>query len=543
MGKKHKVDIKLDSLHMDQFRKSNQKVDGWSNIYTRQGVVGKDKRTGSALIADPHLSADDNRILFRSGFGRKVVEIPVDDMVREWFTITGDPEGKINQYLFNELKGKLEIRNALTWASVYGGSIMLMGLDDGASGDKALEQPLNEENIKSFKFLKVYDRYQCTWNTADLYYDPTKENFGQPEFYRITPLEPVSVAQFRVHESRVIRFDGPTTDDFVKSSNNWWNDSIYQGIFRQLRDLNHAYSSVYNIMDDFVQVILQIENLQNMIAAGQDELIKTRMNIIDMGRHVMNTIMLDGKENYSKETSSATGLDKLLIEAQQALSAVTGIPMTRLMGRAPGGLNASGDSDESIYYDKISSKQETNMLSQMHRLVYLVQKTKEGPTKGVEIPDWSITFNPLKQMTLKEESEVKKLNSESDVNYISSGVLDPNEVREQRFSGDKYGTEIQVEGKLENDDNSGDPNTGGEKWNEDPSNSPNNDVFSQGTIALAGTTSIVENHSHAYIISDNVRYNGSTSKNKDHIHQIINGEIQPAGKDDHIHELEILEDE
>lgn len=503
-----------ERIRLDIQKKSIERQDGWTNIYTRQGTSGIDKQTGARLTKDLRLTEDDNRNLYRGdGFGRKVVDRPVGDMVREWFNVTNDTDGAINNFLINELDAKKHVRSALTWAKVFGGSLVVMGIDDGS---KDLEAPLNENNIRSFGFLRVYDCHRVQWVSSDLYSDPAHPKFGEPEFYSINPLQPTGTSLFRVHESRVLRFCGVHTDDKTRSENNWWEDSVYQAIFEQLHNLNGAYFSSKNIIDDFIQIILQIDNLQQMIAAGQDDLVKQRLNIIDQGRHIMNTIMLDSKEQYSKEASSVSGLDKLLQEFGQALSAVTDIPMTVLMGRSPAGQNSTGDSDIQLYYDNISDKQENEMLQSMNRLVFLVQKTKEGPTKGKEIDGWSIEFNPLWQLSEKEIAEMKKVTAESDAIYINWGVVDPREVRDARFGGNEYSSELQVDGDVDLD-------------------TERNDSHS---FALAGVTSTIDQHNHDYVITDPMRGIGHTSPSgKDkHVHQILNFEIQSMN--DHTHELQ-----
>lgn len=426
-----------------------QRFDGWANLFTGRGNAKYDNTMSDKLVTEDTLTESDNRVLYRSGFGRRIVDRPASDMTREWFKISGDTDGAINKFLINNLDAKTKFKEAITWANVFGGSIIVMGIDDGTRVENPLEEPLNENNIQSVDFLRVYDRWRAVVSSEQYYNEPGHAKFGQPQFYRVTPLEPVSVESFLVHESRVLRFDGPLTDALIKSINGWWNDSIYQLVFRQLSNLDSAHRSVRSILDDFIQIILQIDNLQGMIAGGQEDLVKKRINILDMSRHVMNMVMLDSKENYSKESSSVAGLADLVQEISQAVSAVTGIPVTLLFGRSPAGMNSTGDADIRLYYDEIANRQQEKIVPQLNKLISIVMRATEGPTKGKEIEDWNTSPNPLWQPTEKEIAETKKITSETDEKYILNGVLDPNEVRDARFGGESYSSEIQVEGDLE----------------------------------------------------------------------------------------------
>ena len=98
----------------------------------------------------------------------------------------------------------------------------------------------------------------------------------------------------------------------------------------------------------------------------------------------------------------------------------------------------------SRYYDMITALQEDKMLEQSERLVYLIQISKEGPTKGQLIEDWSIVFRPLRQQTEAEKVKMRKEQAESDDKYINNTTLTANEVAMSRFGGDEYNIETKL---------------------------------------------------------------------------------------------------
>jgi len=433
----------------DRIKSTFQKVtDGWGNLLTGMGIKGRDSAASNMIGSSDTLTESQNRNLYRTDFGAKIVNRPVDDMVRNWFDITNDTDGDINKFLLNDLCAQEFFKKGLSWGNVFGGSIIVMLIDDGAQGEDAIEQPLNETSIKEIKGLRVYDRHQINCNTTDFYTDANHPKFGTPQFYRITSLSSTQTTLFRVHESRVLRFDGPLTDEKIRITNRGWNDSIYQKGSKALGDLEGTYSAASSIINDFIQSVLQIDNLQMMISSGQEAVVKKRMSIMDLSRSVLGMFLIDSKETYSKTASSVGGLNELMQEFQQRVAGVYNIPMT-FMGRSPGGLSATGASDIQLYYDEIRNQQRIQMLKQVQRLVNLTMLSKLGPTNGKIIEDWSISFNPLEEPTEKEIAETRKLNSETDMNYINSGVLDPNEVRKIHFAGSEYSNDILVEGDLD----------------------------------------------------------------------------------------------
>lgn len=425
--------------------KKSFSFDGWKNLFTGQGVTGKDKQLANQYVRGLKLSDTTLDNLYRGdGFGKRIVNLINGEIVREWFEVIGDTDGEVNKYLFN-LKAKKYCGKALRWADVFGGSALVLGLNDGGQ----FKDPLDLNSLKGIEFMRVYDRRRVTWTHQDLYSDPNDKRFGEPQYYDITPVNNTATVLYKVHESRLILFDGRDVTDQVRVENNGWGDSIYQSVFEQLSNLNGTYFSVKNIIDDFIQTIIKLNNLEELLAAGEEGQIRTRMEIMDLSRHVMNTVFIDKDEDYEKKSSTITGIPDIVGKFESALSAVTGIPITLLMGQSPGGLNSTGKSDIQQWYDKISAEQEERFLTAAERLVYLAMMSKEGPTKGKPIDGWGVEFNPLWQSTDKEICETRKTQAESDAIYLDRGVITPEEVAESRFGGNEYSFETVLDESID----------------------------------------------------------------------------------------------
>ena len=155
-------------------------------------------------------------------------------------------------------------------ARLFGGSICMMGVDDGRRGDgrKILMSPLNEETIRSIGFFRVFDRRQLTWTTADLDDDPTSLNYGKPEYYTVMPrLEGFDMSTpFKVHYSRVLRFIGEELPEEEALKRRGWGDSSLQAVYTRLRGFAGALKATEDILDEFIVGILTIKNLQDLIA-------------------------------------------------------------------------------------------------------------------------------------------------------------------------------------------------------------------------------------------------------------------------------------
>lgn len=407
--------------HPGYFR--GTRADGWNNVFTGQGMKGIDRSEHAGFARRNPLDPETLRAMYRSnGLIRRVVDLPAKEMTRAGFIIHEDPEGLV-QARFQELHIHKKVRDMLRWASLFGGSLGVMGADDGQPFDR----PLNEKRIRNLHFLHVFHRWRVTWNWGDLYGDPRHPKYGQPQWFEVTP---VWGLPFRVHESRCIKVDGLPVDDLSRFENNDWGDSTVEACYEEFRDMGSAYGATRIILEDFIQAVLSMKGLSALIEGGQEEIIKKRLKILDNSRHVLHTLLLDADgEQYQKHASSVAGLADLLDRFAQKASAVTGIPVTLLMGQSPNGLNATGDGERSNWEDDVKDKQEEILQPAYERLCKVVFLARDLGFGGVEPEGWEIKFNPLRQLSPKEKGDLDSTRATTAKIYIDAGVLDPMEVR------------------------------------------------------------------------------------------------------------------
>jgi phage-related protein (TIGR01555 family) len=442
MATKTQLEQEVRGLRRD-LKKAERRADGWANLLTGMGVAGYDKRLATKFDAGKVLRESELNDLYRTdGFARRIVNVVADEMTREWFTVANDPDNVIVEAL-NDIRAKTLINRSLRWDRLHGGALAVLLISDGSTD---LEKPLNENRMKLLEEIRVYDRWAVQWTSAELYDDPNNPKYGTPEIFTVNP-RLGDLGTFRVHETRTLFFDGADLSDTDRQCNQGWGDSVITNAYRQLRSLGSVYNSVETILDDFIQAVLSIENLQDLIAAGKEDLVKKRMQILDMSKSMLNTMLIDTREKYEKSASTVTGLEGVIEKFASALSAVTGIPVPLLMGENPKGLNAAGTSESSIrsFYDMIASLQESKLQPSIERLVSLMQRCKDGPTKGKELKDWAIVFNPLWQPTLKETVETRKAQAETDKIYLDAQVVTPEEIRTSRFGGESYSHEMSLD--------------------------------------------------------------------------------------------------
>lgn len=418
-------------IRMDEQTSEAVNTDGWQNVLLNLGNRG-DATARSKFARMLRLDKQTLSDLFAGdGLGKRVVTLPVDDAIREW--IEGDDNLKLE---LSRIGAKKEIKEAAYWSRLFGGSLVVALLDDGMDFD----QPVNPEQIRRVMELRTYDRHRVTWTTADVQSDPASPNFGRVEVYTV---QPITGGTYRVHASRCWRFDGLALPEEDRQRNQGWGDSALQAVYNALMNYGNTMLASANIIRDFVQAVLGVKGLAEMIRAGEEKNVANRANIIDLTRSVANLVMIDADgETYDKKASSVAGLADLWDRFALHVCATTGIPATKLIGRSPSGLNATGEGDQSNWYDVVREYQTDEIQPAIQWLVDLLEAQRDWrDTDRPETMDWN--WPALDQPTEAEWAQVKKTNAEVDQVYMQANAgIDPEYLYYLRFGQGEYRAEI-----------------------------------------------------------------------------------------------------
>lgn len=445
----------------DPMQYARQRLDSWFNALTRVGLnVHKNAFTfqADARLADQTLEDLYNQ----DPYAAVICNIFPEEATRQGFALKlGSAEVETaTMARLNALGGVEKLKEAWTWARVFGGGAVFVGADDGQDP----REPLREDAIRSVRFLTALDKRELV--PQAWYRDPLDARFGEPRTYRFVRNGGGGGSDTReVHESRIIRFDGAVTTRRERARNNWWGLSELQRVYTCLQQFNGAYASTSTLMQELSQGVLSIRNLANLLVQDKNDALKKRFEAMDMARSIGRSVLIDADgEKYERVESAAfSGLPDTIDRFMFYLSGASTIPVTILMGQAPAGLNATGDSDVRNFYDRTRTKQQTTLKPKLLRLVDLLLLAKDGPTRGQLPASRGVEFAKLYQMTPSEEANLRKTVAETDGINIDKGITTADEVAVSRFqpSGWSMETTIDLDArKAAMDADASDPTTG-----------------------------------------------------------------------------------
>ena len=421
---------------MSIFETVMKRVDSWVNQITGVSATGGRNAftfTGSGAIDDGTLTDlyEENPIIAR------IVDAVPDEGTRQGFSITGldTAQSSLVNGLLDDLGLGAAVAEAWAWGRLYGGALIFVGADDGMPVDT----PLDADRVRALRFLRVVEKQYAF---PDRYVnDPTSATHGDVERWRFHDPETGRVSL--VHRSRVIRFDGVRTSLRRRRRNNGWAHSEVRRVLTVLSQYEGGWASALTLLNDASQGVFSINDLFAMLASDKNDLLRKRLQFMDETRSVSRSIMLDANsEKYERvETGTLAGLPGVLDGLTLKLAQAARIPVTILMGQAPAGLNATGDSDIRWFYDRIRTEQINVLKPRLERIVRLAMRAQ-----GVTEPEsWGVNFASLYQLTDSEKTDMRSKQSAIDVAYINAQVLTPEEVRASRFRPEGYSTETSID--------------------------------------------------------------------------------------------------
>lgn len=353
---------------------------------------------------------------------QNVVGLMVDDMLREWYKLGGS----LSPDYLDELARVERVTNVreklsegLRWGRLYGGAAGLI-LIRGQEG--MLDQPLDLETIMpgSFAGLYILDRWCGITPDMGLVTDMSDPDFNLPDYYMVNNAEGRIVA--RVHHSRIIRFTGRDLPYLERIAELYWGESEVEALYKDVVAHDNVSANMAALTFRANINTMEVQNLEQLFSLGSVEQQRRFWNVMQAQSVMMSNFgfQLVNKGDQMKNTQyTFTGLQEVYESMCLNLCGASHYPMTKLFGRSPAGMNATGESDLKNYYDYVDTLRESKLRPVLEKLLPVMAMSAWGA-----VPDsMEISFPPLWTPTAKEVAEIAKAKAETIVSVFQAGLL------------------------------------------------------------------------------------------------------------------------
>lgn len=399
-------------------------LDAFTNVLARLGAGTPNLLEGTEYSLQ-RLSRDFNQLnaLYReSWIIRRIIDVIPSDMLKNWITITSGLDPDVEKRLSLTLRRTQlidKLKRGMQWGRLYGGALGVMLVKhQGYDLSQALQ--LDWIMPGDFAGLLIFDRWNGVNPSSELIEDISDPDYGYPKYYTVT--DPAGGGSVKIHHSRVIRFTGNTLPFWEEIAEMQWGASVVESIFDELRKRDNVSWNIAQLTFMANIRVLKMQDLGQLLAAtdneSQAELLRTleaqNMLLNNMGMQVMDAA--DGLETHQYTFG---GLADCYQQFIMDISGAAEIPVTRLFGRSPSGLNATGESDLQNYYDMIAEKQESYLRPILNKVLppFIIS------TLGSLPDDFDFEFDPVAEPSDKERADLAKCGTDNVVAAYNAGLI------------------------------------------------------------------------------------------------------------------------
>lgn len=399
---------------------------GIGQVY--QWAAGAAGHEAMAFLGFPNLALMAQRAEYHNP-----ASIIAGECTRKWIEFTaraGDDKAdrlaKVEE-AFSRLHVRSAIKRMVELDATMGRAHLYIDTGLGGADDEALATPLLLERetlpLGALKGVRVVDP---TWVYPNRYNStqPLRDDFYRPETWFVMGQE--------VHRTRLLTLVAHELPDMLKPAYAFGGLSLSQMAKPYVDNWLRTRQSVSDLLHSFTVWVLKTD-IGQFLSSGAATALVQRLELFNRTRDNRGVFVVDkDREDFGNVSATVAGLDKLQAQAQEQQASVTRIPLVKLMGITPTGLNASSDGEIRAFYDTIAEIQQDKLRPIITAVMHCVMLSELGEID----PDIDFTFVPLWQLDAAAQATVRKTEIDADVELIQAGVISPSEAR-QRIAADK----------------------------------------------------------------------------------------------------------
>jgi phage-related protein (TIGR01555 family) len=428
--------------------------DGWLNEVMAIGT-SRDKASFTHFQCESVNDEEARELWEGEDLAATIIETIVDDATRNGFMIEVADDKELGEDIHTaicDLGGDMMLGDARKRERAFGGSAIFPIANDGGLPS----EPLRMDRIASVDSLVLLEPRELV--AIDWYREMTDRKFRMPRLYRCSPYVPQSgtIPQI-IHESRLIILPGRRVSNLTIGRNRnrfaGWGESELTPIKRVLTEFNLSFSAAQRLLNDFAQMVFKMTGLvealaldaKNKTTSGRQGILR-RIAELDFYRSVNRLAPIDAGDQLERQATPVTGLADLLTQITLRLAAAAKMPVTKLMGQSPAGMNATGEHDQDNWDDKAKGEQTWRLTPPGKQLAVFVMSAHNGPTRGKLPKSWRWKWQPLRQPTALEEAQARYYVAQADEIYVGKlGAASLDELAMSRWGGGRYSADMHID--------------------------------------------------------------------------------------------------
>jgi len=403
--------------------KSRRTRDSFSNPMARLGnntsnLIEGTTYTSTRITNNPQLLTT----LYREHWlPKKIINSIPEDMLKNWYTIKSKlaPNDLLKfEKLERTTKLKSKLLEGLQWGRLYGGAVGIILID---GHEDMLNEPLDLDMVMpdSFKGLIILDRHIGVEPLTELVMDIGDPDFGLPKYYALS-IDTLEKG-LTIHHSRVIRFIGRKLPYIDKIAEQYWGASELEHIFDEIKKRDNTSWNMAMLVFLANIKVMKVDGMEEM-ATMDSQALEELYSTYAMSNQFLSSqgMLVMGKEDsFETHNFSFSGVSEVYEMIMMDVSGASEIPVTKLFGRSPSGMNATGEGDMENYYDFITAQQDEYLKPIIDKLLPIMSMSVLGA-----IPDdLTYEFNPCREPSEDIRKKLARETTSTVIEVYNAGLI------------------------------------------------------------------------------------------------------------------------
>lgn len=294
------------------------------------------------------------------------------------------------------------ILKGLRWGRLYGGAAAIV-MVSGQEEDLSQPIDINSIGLGAFRGLYIVDRWSGIYPGLDLVEDNSDPDYGLPEYYEVR--NEVDGGSYRIHHSRVICFRGTEMPYWEQIAEQWWGTSAIESMYDELTKRDNVAHNIANLTFKANLSVLQVEHLDQMFATTSSihqRRMYAMLQAINTLENSLGIRLVNKGDDIQQLQYSFGGLPEVMDSAMMDMAGATCIPVTRLFGRSPAGMNSTGESDEKMYRQTLEQERAVHITPALERLLPIVCRSALGAFPAGA----TFKYPPLIEITPQDKADI-----------------------------------------------------------------------------------------------------------------------------------------
>lgn len=363
-----------------------------------------------------------------SDLATTIVDLPVTEALRFWRKFEHPNPAVVKRIEDAEERFSIKevVSNALKNERLYGGAVIIPIFNDEPAPE-LLREPQNFNDIKqnSIESFRHLDRWSIYKVISDLF-NPLATNFLAPNYMIL------AYGGQPIHMSRLVTLQGEYVPIRLYQSNNWWGKSVLQDLYQLLLSVATVERVIADLSKKATFDVIKYDGLKKVVSDPQGMVnLQQKMTAINYFQSTFRSTVIDANDDYVHFENTFKGYTEALGHYMGRIAGRSGIPITKLLGEQPKGLNSAGnaDNDEKNFSSTIEIYQTNKVKPVLDNVDEFMLRSLFGDEYVTIAKDLSWDFVQPKLIDDEQESKVKTENLDRIVVALESKLITPKQAK------------------------------------------------------------------------------------------------------------------